>query len=74
MRFSQNPFGSSNLSSQNKDIDKIRTYLENSMEFDVCETLTEQTFGHDIEGALLEVRMEAEARTRKGTEYVVNVI
>ena len=74
IRLGKNPFGGQNLSGQSKDIERLRTHLESNLHFDVSETITEQTYGRDIEGALLEVRTETEARTRKGTDYVVNLI
>ena len=44
------------------------------MHFDVCETVTEQTYGRDVEQVLDEVRGEAEQRTKKMTGYILNVI
>ncbi len=65
-----------NLSPNSKDVLQLRGYLENELSFDMCETLTDQTYGElDLEGTLEEILEETQTKTKRGgSGYVVNVI
>ena len=64
------------LSPHSKDLLQLREYLENELSFDLCETLTDQTYGElDLEATLEEILEETQMKTKRGgTGFVVNVI
>ena len=64
------------LSPHSKDVLQLRGYLENELSFDLCETLTDQTYGElDLEATLEEILEETQMKTKRGgTGYVINVI